>query len=250
MVQETIIKSNSAFHPTFDSFNASISVAGSPSYAQLTLPQTQGGDHVPVTIDQDVAITNVDAFTAYNVALLGSESLDMALVGNTYLHEGAFPAAQVTYNKVVTMKGFNALKGFSMLNFSVSLVPGPDGSNMHGFLSIPNPSVITVEMGNVTFNNFVDGDLIGNSTIQNFVLAPGSNTVAMTSIVDQGKVLTLIATKYTSGVIPIDVIGKSSVYNGQHLPYFEAALKASKQTLNLDVGAAVKAAMSSLPQSG
>ena len=61
----------------------------------------------------------------------------------------------------------------------------------------------------------------------------------MTSILDQGVILEKIAGKYNDGVIPLDIIGNSSVRNGQHLRYFEEAIKSNPIKLDLNVAPAL-----------
>ena len=63
----------------------------------------------------------------------------------------------------------------------------------------------------------------------------------MRSVVNQTTVLTKVISEYKDGMLPIDIIGKSSVYNGKHLPYFEKALASNTQSITLNVGAALKA---------
>lgn len=43
-------------------------------------------------------------------------------------------------------------------------------------------------------------------------------------------------------MLPVDIVGNTSVYNGQHLTYFEKALSSVTQHITLNVGAALKAA--------
>lgn len=128
-----------------------------------------------------------------------------------------------------------------MTQFSIKLTPDPDGTNMEGTVYIPNPSVMTISMGNVTFNNFIHGTqtLIGNSTLTDLVLKPGNNTIPMKSIVNQTLVITELTSNFKNGMLPVDIVGLSSVYNGQHLPYFEKALASNTQTITLDVGSAL-----------
>ena len=99
--------------------------------------------------------------------------------------------------------------------------------------------MLTIALGNVTFANSVDGAPIGNATVFDLVLRPGSNTVPMQATADQAAVLKLVAGKYRDGKLPLTVTGQSVVYNGQHLPYYEAALKASPQQFMLNALAAV-----------
>ena len=70
-------------------------------------------------------------------------------------------------------------------------------------------------------------------------MKPGNNTVPMRGIVDQGKVLSLLTTKYKDGILPIDIVGKTSTYNGVRLPYYELGLQKNTQRVNLNVEAAL-----------
>ncbi|CAO1602540.1 hypothetical protein XANCAGTX0491_006150 [Xanthoria calcicola] len=140
------------------------------------------------------------------------------------------------------MKGLNGLAGFNITSFSIKLLPDPvDGANMVGTIYIPNPSVMTITMGNVTFNNYVDGDFIGTSTLSDLVLRPGNNTLPMRSTVNQTLVIGKVTGTYKDGMLPVDIVGDSSVYAGEHLEYFEKALQSNRQRIVLDVGAALAA---------
>lgn len=136
----------------------------------------------------------------------------------------------------------NGLQGFKVLNFSVSLLPAADGSDVRGQVYIPNPTNISVEMGEVTLNLYVGGQYIGNNTIPNLTLIPGNNVFNFTGVSDQTTVLDLITTNYTNGILPVTIIGNSSIVNGQHIPYFEEALQAVPLQAQLDVGSALQAA--------
>ena len=99
--------------------------------------------------------------------------------------------------------------------------------------------MLTLTLGTVVFDNSVDGTPIGNSTIPDLVLMPGPNTVKMRAHADQAAVIKLVTGKYKDGKLPVTVQGKSAVYDGVHLPYYEAALRSSSQKVTLDVGAAL-----------
>jgi hypothetical protein len=113
---------------------------------------------------------------------------------------------------------------------------------MGGVVFIPNPTPISVEMGEVVQNVYADGQFIGNNTFPNLTLNPGNNTIGFTGISNQTLVIDLIKTKYTDGVLPVTIIGNSSVYNGQHLPYFEAALSSLALQTQLNITQALAAA--------
>lgn len=240
--QTAIVGSNNSYHPRLDAFNASLGLDGTNlPFAYIELPAIHATKEATSYVNQTVRIVNSDAFEDYNMQVLGSKNYKVQVKGKTKLHEMRFPTTTVDYNKKATMKGLNKLQGFNVTQFSIKLIPDSDGTNMEGTVYIPNPSAMTISMGNVTFNNFIHGTqtLIGNSTLTDLVLKPGNNTVPMKSIVNQTLVITELTSNFQNGMLPIDVVGLSSVYNGQHLPYFEKALASNTQSITLDVGSAL-----------
>lgn len=63
----------------------------------------------------------------------------------------------------------------------------------------------------------------------------------MRSIIDQAAVIKKVVASFPDGLLPIEIIGNSSVYNGQNLPYFEKALAANTEYITLNVGEKLKA---------
>ena len=61
----------------------------------------------------------------------------------------------------------------------------------------------------------------------------------MRSTVNQTLVLTALQSTFKNGMLPVDIVGNSSVYNGQHLTYFEKPLGSLTQHITLNVGAAL-----------
>lgn len=259
--QTAVLGNNNTYHPNLDGFNASLSLDGAEPYAYIQLPAVHATKTATTYVNQTVQITNIDAFNDYNLHVLGSEDFKQNVKGKTQLHEMKYPTITVDYHKTVTMKGkphlfpypqkqtftnnsipgLNNLTGFNVTEFSIKLAADPDGTNMIGTVYIPNPSVMTLTMGNVTFNNYIHGTktLIGNSTLNDLILKPGNNTLPMKSIVDQTLVITQLTKNFKDGMLPIDIVGLSAVYDGQHLPYYEKALQANTQSITLDVGSAL-----------
>ncbi|MCJ1340282.1 hypothetical protein MMC09_005576 [Bachmanniomyces sp. S44760] len=241
LVQTSTIGNGSPYHPQLDAFNASLSLDGGNPYAYVEIPHVHATASATSVIDQDVQITDLGAFTDYNVNVLNSEEVKVDVKGRTNLHEMRFPTTTVNYDKTTTMKGLNKLAGFNVTSFQIELTPEADGTNMVGMVYIPNPTVMTLSMGNVTFNNFLDSTLIGTTTLSNLILTPGNNTIPMRSTINQTIVIEAIATKYKDGMLPVNIVGNESVYNGAHLTYFEKALQSNTQSITLDVGSALKA---------
>ncbi|KLJ05890.1 hypothetical protein EMPG_10672 [Blastomyces silverae] len=231
------IGSKSKFHPQLDAFNATIATAGSDKpFFSLEVPALRAVDGANAVIDQ-IVMPDLESFTAYSIQVMKSESVDLEIKGKTGLKEGSLPKTTVDYNKVITMKGLNSLKGFEVRDFELASKQ-PDGSNMIGEVFIPNPSVLTLTLGDVTLDLSVDGTKIGISKLPALVIRPGDNLVKMRSTVELAKIFPFVNgddAKYKNGVIPVTIVGKSAVYDGKELPYFTAALSSNTLQIELDL---------------
>lgn len=61
----------------------------------------------------------------------------------------------------------------------------------------------------------------------------------MIGYTNQTLVLDLLESTYKDGMLPVRIVGNSSIYNGQHLTYYEKALQQNVQSVTLNVGAAL-----------
>ncbi|RMZ66666.1 pre-mrna processing factor 4 [Pyrenophora seminiperda CCB06] len=239
---DTVIRSNSSYHPEIDAFRAGLSLEGQDPFLYLNVPKSKSEKETRITIDQDIKLASLAAFSNYTKMVLGSESFEVRLNGKTNIHLSGLPTMDVNYNKVITMKGLNKLSGLNITD--VRILSGanqilPDGSNLVGNVTIPNPSVMTLDLGNVIMNLGVDGKSIGYTLIKDVLLKPGNNQFPIQSHVDQLTILGLITSKYKNAILPLEIVGNSSVKNGQHLTYYEDAIKSNTVKLNLDVGPAL-----------
>jgi hypothetical protein len=127
-------------------------------------------------------------------------------------------------------------------NIKITLLPGPDGNNMEGTIMIPNPSVMTLTIGTMVQDIYLNGTMIGNATIPDVVLKPGQNTFQMKSAADQISVITYLqADKSKSGILPVEARARTVTYKGKRLEYFEYAMMETPVKLNLNLKAALTA---------
>lgn len=239
---ESVIKSGSSFHPTIDGFRAGLSLKDQQPFLYIDIPQAKSEAETHVTVNQEVKFDSVDRFTAYTKTVLASDNFDVFLNGKTKIHLSGLPAMDVDYNKVVKMKGLNKLSGLQITD--VKILSGKneilsDGSNLIANVTIPNPSVMTLDLGNVTMNLDVDGQRMGYALIPNVLLKPGDNKMPMQSRVEQLAILQLVTSKYKDAVLPIDISGNASVRNDVHLTYYEEAIKSNVIRLDLDIAPAL-----------
>ncbi|KAJ4343298.1 hypothetical protein N0V87_000520 [Didymella glomerata] len=240
---DNIIRSDSSYHPRIEGFRAGMSLDGQEPFIYINIPESKSEKETYITVDQDATFNSVDAFTAYAKAVLASEELTIGLNGKTTIHISGLPATKVTYDKKITMKGLNHLSGLNITD--IKILSGAkeilsDGSNMVATVHIPNPSVLTLDLGNVTMNLGVAGKPIGYALLPDLVLRPGNNTVPMQARVDQPTLLTLVLSTYKDGILPLEIVGNSSVKGDTHLTYYEEAVKANTIKLDLDAGPALK----------
>lgn len=111
--------------------------------------------------------------------------------------------------------------------------------------TIPNPSVLTLDIGNATFANFYKGEEIGSLFIDNMKLVPGDNTVSVYASIDNMKVIPDLSKQPAcepgpkNGFLPFELSGKRVVnLQNDTLPYYEQALAAAKQATEINVGEA------------
>lgn len=140
-------------------------------------------------------------------------------------------------NRVVT--GLNGLQSFSLLSFNVLNTTESDGTNAIGTVSIPNPTVMTIALGNVTLSLSVNGTGIGTATLSDLVLEPGNNTKMMRAEVYQLVVAAIVMERQNT-IIPVDIRGNTSTFEGRQIPYYNTMLAATHLQVDLDVSKALE----------
>ena len=103
--QQQVIWTDSVFHPTIYSFNASVGLLGAAPFGIATIPQLKSRDGVEVRVDQRLDLTDASAFGDFATAVMQNEYVDLNVYGRPDLKQGALPKITVTYNHTATMKG-------------------------------------------------------------------------------------------------------------------------------------------------
>ncbi|EAW08433.1 DUF3712 domain-containing protein [Aspergillus clavatus NRRL 1] len=229
--------SHSIFKPTIYAFEAAVTVVGAASsFAHLHVPQTKARDGTLVHVDQHLDLSDPDAFAGFSKAVMLNDELKLNVYGEPDLKEGGLPKIGIKYNKTVTLKALNKLEGFAIQEMHLLNGKSGDGPNMGGTVFIPNPSIMTIAMGNVTLDLAVNGTSIGTSYLDDLVIVPGDNHHPMTSKIDLGAVIKFLSA-YPDG-LPVAITGNptnSSVYNEQPIPYFSQALASNELNVKLDL---------------
>lgn len=127
-----------------------------------------------------------------------------------------------------------------MEDSSLLVKPREDGTNLIGNASLPNPSVLTIEIGTI-FLDVKSGDLvIGNATLEDLTIKPGPNKHPLTGILDLhiifkhlSEVLATQAKSIRNGTLSLDTVTRSVKWNNTIVPYYTKAM--SELTLTADV---------------
>jgi hypothetical protein len=133
----------------------------------------------------------------------------------------------VVERQLTPVPALNSFEGFSVTDSALHLPPMADGTNLVGYATLPNPSVLTIEIGTITLD-VKSGDLvIGNATLENFTLRPGENKQPLKGILDfetifanLGTVLKSQASLLKTGNLTLDTITKSVVWENETVPYY------------------------------
>lgn len=133
------------------------------------------------------------------------------------------------------------------------LPPRPDGTNLIGNAVLPNPSILTIEIGDITLDIKAGDLVIGNATLFGFTLKPGNNVHPMTGVLDLGTVLgnlgTVLQTQsslLSTGELTLDTITKSVVWEGVEVPYYTEVMSQLTLVAKVPVLATLKNTLSHL----
>ncbi|TVY57124.1 hypothetical protein LCER1_G003624 [Lachnellula cervina] len=240
-VTERIITHNpSMYTPTLDPWSGGTFVVTNGTYSDkaivyLPVPKTHTLHPLSnaAIVNATVPINDQAQIALYATQLVKLEKVTTALVGKPLLHIGKLPAIHVNYNASTTYSGMNGLQGFNVTNIRID--PGNTLlilPNMNGTAFIPNPSNITADLGNVTFSlKDPAGVEVGVALIENMLLRPGDNNLPLVGMLNQ----TLVIPALENGFINLTITGTDCIYNGKHIPYYEAALAANLFHLRLNV---------------
>lgn len=138
--------------------------------------------------------------------------------------------APIKINKTITIAGLNQLKGFTVDSFQLVLPAQADGTNLVGNLTLPNPSAVTIEFGDLVFNASIAGVVIANVSVSNVVLSQGNNIIPfkgemfLDTVANNWSTLLGNSSSASNGTVEMGIRGVSCTANGQHITYVESIL--------------------------
>ncbi|KAI0022583.1 hypothetical protein F4780DRAFT_184683 [Xylariomycetidae sp. FL0641] len=223
-----------------DAFKGTIYLAGAKPprpFAQLQFPETTSGGAQTLNVSQNMPIDQVSAFTDFSMQLLAQESVSVTLAGDTHVHvAGIARAFPVAFKKTISLPGLNGFAGLSISDPQVSVT---SKDNFNGTVHLPNPSGLTLEVGNITFTTYLNGTNAGLGYLDNVLLVPGDNAFPMQASINTmvvAQALTSPGYCKDNGVLPFALRASRVTNHGKELPYFEKALGAVNASISIDTG--------------
>ncbi|KAJ5718951.1 hypothetical protein N7493_007406 [Penicillium malachiteum] len=200
-------------------------------YITVGLPSYSLKGRTAMTIEQNnTLILNETRFLDTLTDAVYQERFTMSAKGSTVGHLGALKAP-LTLNKNIELNGLDKLNGFSIDSAQVVIPKEADGTNIIATATLPNRSVFTFALGNVTLNLWSYDVLVGQGTIQNVVLKPGNNSVCLRGELDIDTIIDNISdivhsqeSALLDGDFQLSASGNSTIYDGNHIEYYEDVL--------------------------
>ncbi|KAB8072660.1 hypothetical protein BDV29DRAFT_202211 [Aspergillus leporis] len=192
--------------------------------------------------DNQFTPLNVEQWKNYVHSVVFEKHAPLSVHGKTRAFLGKLKN-HVTMDKDIEQNTLDSFSGFSITDPQLLLPARDDGTNLIANATLPNPSVMTLEIG-TTILNLKSGDLvIGNATIDNLVLKPGNHSTPVHGVLDIRALLknlvTVLQTQASSikeGYLTLDTVGKSVVYDGVEVPYYTEVMRNLTMTAKVPLG--------------
>ncbi|KXJ93777.1 hypothetical protein Micbo1qcDRAFT_193142 [Microdochium bolleyi] len=216
--------------------------AADKPYARIPIPDqhVSGGGGASLAINDITGeVTDQVQIHEWMTRILNDDTTTISVRTTTTAWLGAIKIP-LTIDKTVTTPALRALKGSGLTEARIYLPPQADGTNIAGTMVIPNHSIMTMDLGNVTLNAMSGDILIGKVLLQNALLKPGNQTLPFRGeiFLDRvlGNIVAIAASQAASigkGLVTLTASGNSTVINGAHIGYMEDVL--AKARIRVDV---------------
>ncbi|CAI7596966.1 unnamed protein product [Penicillium glandicola] len=215
------------------------------AYAGIEIPgQTIKGNYSLEVTDQLTPILNMTSWETFVSQAVFQKETALSLYGVTTGYLGVLKN-HIVLDKDVVIPTLNKFEGFSISDSTLVLPAEDDGSNLVANITLPNPTVLSFEVGTITLDlKSGETDLvIGNATVTGVTLRPGNNTFSLRGVLDIGtmvgnltEVLGSQGSALNTGALSLTAVIKSIVSNGILIPYYTEVLGSLPLVANVSIG--------------
>lgn len=200
-------------------------------FLNLTLPEQHvDGETAIVVTNQTVTITNQTELVTWFDSVFDQPKVKLSCRGDGVVRLGALKS-ETHLEKTVEVSSLNQLNGFTIQELRLLMPAEDNGDNVRGTLNLPNWGDLTLGLGNLTLNVLSGDILLGYLTVYDVLLPPGNNTRDFSGrlFLDElapnlGRIFENTAEALAEGMVRIDVTGKETLVNGQHIDFIETIL--------------------------
>ncbi|KAK1148741.1 hypothetical protein N8T08_008626 [Aspergillus melleus] len=204
---------------------------GNGTWGKLYLKDYVISGNTTLGVDKQFTPLNVAEWTQYVHNVVFMKHGPLSVWGKTTAYLGQIKN-HVTMDKDIPQNTLNSFEGFAIKDTQLLLPPREDGTNLIANATLPNPSVLTLEIGTTTLD-VKSGDLvIGNATLDNLILRPGNHSTPVHGMLDLRVLIknlrSVLATQLESirdGTLTLDTVGKTVFYDGTEVPYYTNVMK-------------------------
>ncbi|KAI9040718.1 DUF3712 domain-containing protein [Aspergillus affinis] len=204
---------------------------GNGTWGKLYLKDYTISGNTTLGVDKQFTPLNVAEWTQYVHNVVFMKHGPLSVWGKTTAYLGQIKN-HITMDKDIPQNTLNSFEGFAIKDTQLLLPAREDGTNLIANATLPNPSVLTLEIGTTTLD-VKSGDLvIGNATLDNLILRPGNHSTPVHGMLDLRVLIknlrTVLATQLESirdGTLTLDTVGKSVFYDGTEVPYYTNVMK-------------------------
>lgn len=216
-------------------YNPADTSSSQDTIVTLQFPEVElvGHQTVDVVIDtQTVPIASEPELAAFLKRAYAANTTTIGVRGSPKAHLGSL-GYTLSLDKVVDFIG---LAGLSGMKITELLPTAPEDDNnplaaLNGSLSLSNPSLLTLDLGDVRFSISSGGVLVGQSWVNGLHVFPGAQSVPydghlfIDEIVDKSSNFTnfkdMISTLDSEGRVHFDIAGLRSYVNGEPIAYLD-----------------------------
>ncbi|KAI8625281.1 hypothetical protein F5Y19DRAFT_271841 [Xylariaceae sp. FL1651] len=211
-------------------------------FLNITLPKLHVNHKTPVGVmEQTATVTNETELVRWFSDVFDEPSVKISVKGSAHVHLGALHST-AHIDKTIEAGALNHLAGFGITDLKLVFPALENGTNMRGSLSLPNSGVLTLGLGNISFNLFSGDVRLGLIHIYDAILPPGNNTRSFDGelylnelVPNLGVILDSQASALADGNLQLNVTGNATIVNGMHIGYVEQVLNNKMLTLTLPV---------------
>ncbi|KAL5334492.1 hypothetical protein BJX70DRAFT_17187 [Aspergillus crustosus] len=188
---------------------------------------------------------NVPLWIEYVKQVVFEKNAPLPVRGSTTAYLGILKN-HVSISKDIHQNTLNSFEGFSIENPKLLLPAQEDGTNLIANATLPNPSVMTLEIGTTILDLKSGNYTLGNATLKDLTLYPGNHSAPVSGILDLPYLIDniepILATQGDSlsrGFLRLECTGRSVVYDGEEVPYYTEAMRELTLTAEVALGSLV-----------